>query len=564
MTRSFLLFHAWLDTEDPRFLREVFACEDEAFLGELARGWYADKRPFARAALLRWIEDGGDRPGHRALFKHLLKDAEEADDGEVLVGLLVAADRMTLHSLTDRYTWDWIEERYERWTARRRPDLPLTVQAAGQAKRFTLATRRYLQRRTLRWLRGVGKRDLARYRELAGLALRSYRDAHLPEPHHLLDAWSLCHLLYWGEPRLKRTWDRGVLPAAARFEPELLDSLQAAPLHPDAFADPEATFQLILQAEARVVRRGLIDLWTRRHPEHGQQLDPARVLHLLVHRAPELQRLGAELVERRERLGDLSLDWWLRALEVTDLEAAARLTPLAAARLGDGASLALADLLRLACSPAAPVAELAWGWVQRRAGDAPLDQLAALTTARSPSIRAEAALWLAARLEERPDARPEDARDLLDAPDPTVRAAGIALALRSPRYAQAPQLWAAMSESPFPDVREALVTALDRLGPVAEGPLSDDALRRVLITTVLGVHRGSRARRAALRAIADRLSIHPAEADALLPLLLLAVRSAHPAEQHAALAALATSLHNQPKPLYAALQRLASEVAPCS
>jgi hypothetical protein len=60
------------------------------------------------------------------------------------------------------------------------------------------------------------------------------------------------------------------------------------------------------------------------------------------------------------------------------------------------------------------------------------------------------------------------------------------------------------------------------------------------------VHRGGRAKRGALNQIADRIARRPAEAEALLPLLAIALRSVRAPEQRTALAAVARAAIREP------------------
>ena len=86
-----------------------------------------------------------------------------------------------------------------------------------------------------------------------------------------------------------------------------------------------------------------------------------------------------------------------------------------------------------------------------------------------------------------------------------------------------------------------------------------ETLRHVWATTLLAVHRGGRAKRAALGQIAARVARRPDEADALLPLLAVALRSVRAPERRTALAAIARAALRQPL-LQAALARAIPEI----
>jgi hypothetical protein len=103
-------------------------------------------------------------------------------------------------------------------------------------------------------------------------------------------------------------------------------------------------------------------------------------------------------------------------------------------------------------------------------------------------------------------------------------------------------IWAALAESPYDDVRSFLVAHLASRR-AAFGP---ETLRHVWATTLLAVHRGGRAKRVALGQIAARVAKHPAEAESLVPLLAIALRSVRAPERRAALAAVASAALREP------------------
>ena len=89
---SSLLLDELYDAGDPRFLDEVLASTAARKLRALADRRYGDARPFAREALLRYLDDGCDWPHHRPLVKALFKLAEMAADDEAMGHFLVAFD----------------------------------------------------------------------------------------------------------------------------------------------------------------------------------------------------------------------------------------------------------------------------------------------------------------------------------------------------------------------------------------------------------------------------------------------------------------------------------------
>src|SRR5262245_45900443 len=92
---------------DDRLLDELLACHAEKKFKSFGERWYAAPRPWARRALLRYVDDGCDRPHHRSLVKTLFKKAEAASDDEALAHFLVAFDRLSRRELVQVRHWDY-------------------------------------------------------------------------------------------------------------------------------------------------------------------------------------------------------------------------------------------------------------------------------------------------------------------------------------------------------------------------------------------------------------------------------------------------------------------------
>jgi hypothetical protein len=69
--------------------------------------------------------------------------------------------------------------------------------------------------------------------------------------------------------------------------------------------------------------------------------------------------------------------------------------------------------------------------------------------------------------------------------------------------------------------------------------VGDAALARLWSTTLLSIHRGGRAKPKALATMAAELVRDPTRAEAIVPLMRIALRSVRPAERRPALAAIA-------------------------
>jgi hypothetical protein len=96
-------------------------------------------------------------------------------------------------------------------------------------------------------------------------------------------------------------------------------------------------------------------------------------------------------------------------------------------------------------------------------------------------------------------------------------------------------LWLSLLESPYDDVR-ALVVRHAEAWHAEVGP---DEMRHLAATVILSVHRGAATKQTMLRRIAERVVSKPQEADRLLPVLALALRSVRAPERTAALLAVA-------------------------
>jgi hypothetical protein len=201
----------------------------------------------------------------------------------------------------------------------------------------------------------------------------------------------------------------------------------------------------------------------------------------------------------------------------------------------------------LACTRAAPVAELGLAWAQKKPvrGEPDLVTVLRLGRAGAPRVREAAIAWmveLVERFQPREAVRPAHLVELLDAPHADVRAAALALLDKDERFSGATELWAALAESPHDDARTHLVAHLER----RLGDLEPGAVRHVWASALLAVHRGSRQKPRVAAQLAARIVARPEEADGLLPLLGLLLRSVRANERRTALGALARAAFVKP------------------
>ncbi len=131
----------------------------------------------------------------------------------------------------------------------------------------------------------------------------------------------------------------------------------------------------------------------------------------------------------------------------------------------------------------------------------------------------------------------------LDSRHADVRAAGWEWFRAEPRARDNVTLWRRLMETPYDDVRLALVAAMEArtegvLPLRAErGDLDAELLRLLWASVLLNVHRGHRAKPSVIRQLLRRIDARPAELPRLLPLLAVALRSVRGPEWRAGLTA---------------------------
>jgi hypothetical protein len=531
-------------------LDELYRVGDEGFLAELRRSraektlqafgerWFSDPRPWARTQLLTYIGEGCDEPGHRPLVKKLFKIAEEKADDELMAHFLVAFDRMVKRRIVSSSRWDWASrQQVQRYRLLTQAPETNVWESGRMVQRFALPTRRYLKRRAFRYFRGLGRKDLTRYRTAVMRALLLYRDEDLRTPEALLDSWGLVHILYHGSPALDRR------PSGIRLhDGHALSELTPAPIHPAAWTEVDPLWTLILQGRARTVRTWAISLVKRDHAAATRGLSLVRVAAFLRSPHDEVQTLGAELLQNASGLDEVPLADWFDLLKIENLQALPIICDLLARQVSPD-RLSLEQCVELAMNKAAPVAELGLRWAMAKPikGPAELKLILRLGNAGAPVVRGQAAAWIARLLREQPYAAPEHVRELLDARFPDAREAALAL-LDDSRFAASTMLFGALAESPYDDVRARLVSHLEQ----ATRGLGPEALLRVWATSLLAVHRGGKAKQRVTNQIAERVVQAPAEADQLVPLLGIALRSIRASERRAALAAVSRAAFTTP------------------
>jgi hypothetical protein len=355
------------------------------------------------------------------------------------------------------------------------------------------------------------------------------------------------HALYWSSPVLRRD-PRGVRVVPGRS----LAELEPAPFLPEVWAGClDALLDLVERARSRTVRAFALALLRRDYATSLGSIALSRIRGLLRSPHDEVQTFAAELLRTASGVDHLTVAEWLSLLRIDNPIALPLLCELVQEHVTPE-RLSLAQCIELATSRAAPVAELGLSWARAKpiADEAAILAVLALARAEAPIVRQEGTGWVLALLAEAKAARAEHLRELLDARYADVRERALALFKATPRFRDSTLLWAALSESPYDDVRAFLIRHLKE----REGAFEPSTLRHLYRATLLAVHRGSRDKRAALRQLADRIAGRPDEAASLLPLLRIALRSVRAPERRAALCAVTRAAYKTPE-LRAAIAR---------
>ncbi|MGE0549141.1 MAG: hypothetical protein AB7O24_18645 [Kofleriaceae bacterium] len=542
-TGSAVLAQEYWSAADDRFVSELVRIRSAKWLASRAESWAKDSRPWARRMMLAYILEGCDLPEHKALVKRLYKQVEAAGDDEAVAHFMVAFDQLG-NRLIIEHAW--------RTGLRANPELaPRCDEDDERSKRFSRATRQYLARRAYRYFRRIAHRDPARYVRGILSALPHYRDEALASAAALLDAWGLMQSLY-GESEAIIKDPRGIKLA----DGSSLADLSPAPRWPEAWKtdDQFATMiGVLIAAQSRTARNWLVR-WLRLH--YASQLAKlafSDVKRLMFAQHEEIQILGGELFAKLEGLEALAISEWLELLTVANMDVASMVVSVVEKHVSPN-RLTLAQCIALVCAPLAPVARLGLRWTRTKniESQADLAALAKITRAGVATVRSEGTAWATSIVTAHPKATPEHLRDLCDAPFEDAREHALAAVAQKPELSP-PQLWFALTESPYQDVRDVVVENAKKWRD--EAPPA--TLRHVWSSAMLNVHRGNATKRRVPRQIAERIVSHTDEAEQLLPILRVALRSVRPAERASALGALARVLRDNEQ-----LRLLATRLVP--
>jgi hypothetical protein len=299
-------------------------------------------------------------------------------------------------------------------------------------------------------------------------------------------------------------------------------------------------------ARCRPVRRWAVQV-VRRNLAALEVFPFEERLALLGHEDADVVALAADLLRDDPGLAGVPVGRWLRLAEEAgpaSLEIVADLV----ARYVRPEQVSFAEAVRLASARPMPLARLGLGWLREKA---PRDEeecraLLGLSEAQAGPLRPELVAWARGVLSQTEWFRPDWVLEWLDSRHADVRAEAWNWFQAEPRVRDDVATWQKLMESPYDDVRLALVAELDSRKPdgfvprVERGDLDDGLLRMLWASVLLNVHRGGRAKPRVVRQLLRRVEARPDDVPRLLPLLAVALRSVRGPEFRAGLAAVVT------------------------
>jgi hypothetical protein len=425
---------------------------------------------------------------------------------------------------------------------------PPTRKRLDRLRLFSVATRQYLRRRAWRYFRRLGRKSPERYIPAVLRALARYRDDDVSDGLELIDNWGLIHILFHRSPVLV-AYPAGWAPAEGRD----LQELTPAPIYERLWEiSPRAIVDVLIAAQCRPVRQWAVQM-TRRHEAAKEEISLDELLILLGHDDQDLAAFAAELIPEAKGLESLGVVRWLDVVEKASPAALEVIVGLMQRHLNRG-ELTLEQIVRLTASRPLPLAQVGLEWLKSCAptSDADRRALLSLTEAECELLRPAIVRLVREVLTAKSDFESSWLVEFLDSRHAEVRGEGMAWFREEPRARDEVSLWRSLLESPYDDVRLFLISELesrlagrdlDRLASVDEGP---DALRLLWASMLLNIHRGSRAKPTVVRQVVRWIQRRPQDADSLLPLLAVAMRSGRGPERRAGLAAVAALLERRP------------------
>jgi hypothetical protein len=560
---SWPLVQDLFDRGEPAFVDELRRFHDPDVLGPFATQWYNDRRPASRRLLLDYLDRPMNAPRHEPLIKRLFKLAEAAGDDEVVGRFMVLFDRSVRRSRRSRWVYD------------RKAKKSVTFEVAGpssfgempknepqhfddmnewqkerfeKSRLFSGRTRNYLRRRAWRYFRKLGRAVPERYFAAIRAVLTRYVDADVADGLALLDNWGLVHVLFHFSPALVSNPSGWVMAKDAK-----LSDIKPAPMFVELWkADPEPLLELLDTAPSRAVRMWAVQMLREEHPDALPGLPVEKLVAWLGHRSSEMVSLAADLLRKGKKLSGVGADQLLEIVRNAPPESLELICELASEALKPS-QVTVRQAVELAKQPTEAVARLGFGLLQKMKPATPEDcrALLELADAGSSKLRADMVRWACKQLAASPHFTSEWVVELLDSRFEEVRAVGWAWLEKEPRALDDPHVWQQLLESPYDTIRIRIVEHLQKTAageaPAATADLDPGLIRFLWASVLLNVARGSRAKPAVIDMVVRRVRNRSEEAEVLLPILAVALRSLRGPEFRAGLLGVLGFVHDRPE-----------------
>jgi hypothetical protein len=573
---SWLRVEEFIENGDPEFVTELRRIHDAERLGNFAKVLYNDTRTATRRSMLLYLQAPFNAFRHEALLKRLFKLAEAAKDDEVMACFMVGLDRSIRREKRsrNRYDWStresWVEEHVvtPRGTEMPKKGNPFiyqnritgepmaapTPEKNGRVFLFKLVTRKYLRRRVWRYFRQLGKSDLYRYATGISKALVQYTDKDCKDGLAMLDNWSLVQALFKHSDVIvskSRTWKLA--------EGRSLSELRAAPAYASAWhKEAEPLMSMLDLASCRPVRQWSMRMLREHHAKALSQTSLDRLLRWIRSEDAELARFGAELFSQSNLLGSVQPKTWLQLIhqanpDVLDIVCRLVMKTLTAD------NVSLREAMELACSRSVPLAELGMAWLESMQphSDQDFQDLLLSLDAESEHIRPKLVDQVRRKLDRVASKRSQWILEYLDSRFPDVRDVGWTWLQERTEVARDYHLWQRLIETPYDDLRLKVIELLQyesipthsKAGQsmlIDAKRLSPEGIRFLWATALLNIHRGGKQKPGVVKAMIGRLHAHREEANDLLPILAVALRSIRTTEWQAGLAGIVTWIEKNP------------------
>jgi hypothetical protein len=406
---------------------------------------------------------------------------------------------------------------------------------------FSVTTRQYLRRRAWRYFRRMGKTNPERYTAAVSRALERYTDHDVADGLALIDNWGLMHAIFHRSEILVAK-PGGWVPVDGRT----LAELSPAPVYERLWEQaPRAIVDLLNGAQCRPVRQWAVQM-IRRYDGARAAVKLEELIGLLAHDDADVVALAIELFREMKSLDTLDVDQWLELVEKANASVLEWIVELLE-RFVDSDRVTLAQVVRLARCRRVPVARVGLKWLSNKVPQHAEDDrlLLGLREAECEPLRRQIVRLVRQRLGETTRFDTSWVLEFLDSRHAEVRDEGIEWLCSDPRIRNDVTIWQRLMETPYDDVRFCLIWALetwvsgrDALCAVAHGS-DPDGLRLLWASVLLNIQRGSRAKPTVVRQLVRVMKGRRADAELVLPILAVALRSSRGPERRAGLAAVA-------------------------